>query len=190
MDHLPDRVAKPTKTGDTSRGVDTLPRMTLWRKARLGLAAFAVVAVGALVAPSPANATGYYDEIYNVHSHQCITYVRATSLFVQEPCDGDTWQQFTFWSASTGGFLLNVHGVCMDAPAIGNGVQIVGVFCNLKNSQPGSGWALEGPTISVNIGGWVACLDLENGTTLNGQPMQIWNCNPNTDNQRWDMTSI
>ena len=166
-----------------------IPRMTVWRKARLGLAALAVI-TGVLAAPSPANATSYYEEIYNVHSHQCITYQRATNLFVQEPCDGDNWQQFVLFSASTGGYLLDVHGVCMDAPSIGNGVQVVGVFCSLKNSQVGSGWTLHSGPIMVNISGWVACLDLENGTTLNGQPMQIWSCNPNTDNQNWNLSPI
>ncbi len=164
--------------------------MTVWKRGRLGLAALAVVAAGVLVAPAQADATSYYVEISNARSHQCITYARATGLFVQEPCDGDNWQQFVFYSASTGGYLLDVHGICMDAPSIGNGVQVIGVFCNLQNSQLGSGWNLNGPTISVNIQGWVACLDLQNGTTLNGQPMQIWSCNPNTDNQRWIITSI
>ena len=104
--------------------------MTVWKKARLGLAAIILVAASVIVAPMQANASSY-TEIYNVHSHQCITYVRATNLFVQEPCDGDNWQQFVFYSASTGGYLLDVHGICMDAPSIGNGVQVVGVFCNL-----------------------------------------------------------
>jgi hypothetical protein len=165
--------------------------MTLWRKARLGLAALAVLATGTFVAPTPANAASNYVRIYNVHSQQCITFVRATYQFVQEPCDGDQWQQFQIFSASTGGYLLDVHGICMDAPSIGNGVPVVGVFCNLKNSAVGSGWTSNGDsTLRVNISGWEACLDLENGSTVNGQPMQIWSCNPKTDNQHWVISSF
>ena len=29
------------------------------------------------------------------------------------------------------------------------------------------------------------CLDLENGNPSDGVPMQVWDCNPNTYNQRW-----
>ena len=29
------------------------------------------------------------------------------------------------------------------------------------------------------------CLDLENGDPSDGVPMQVWDCNPNTYNQRW-----
>jgi hypothetical protein len=29
------------------------------------------------------------------------------------------------------------------------------------------------------------CLDLENGSAEIGMPMQVWQCNTNTDNQRW-----
>ncbi len=165
--------------------------MTLWTKIRLGLAALTVLVTGAFVAPAPADAASYYVKIVNAHSNQCITYVRSSNLFVQEPCDGDQWQQFLIYSASTGGYLLYDRGICMDAPSIGNGVQVVGVFCSLTNSAVGSGWTLNSDrTVRVNIGGWQACLDLENGTTLNGQPMQIWYCNPNTDNQHWNLVSI
>jgi hypothetical protein len=37
----------------------------------------------------------------------------------------------------------------------------------------------------VLIAGQGQCLDLENGDSRDGVPMQLWECNYNTGNQRW-----
>jgi Ricin-type beta-trefoil lectin domain-like len=43
------------------------------------------------------------------------------------------------------------------------------------------------PLVSQTYG--LRCLDLSNGDTSDGVPMQVWDCTPNTSNQQWTRIS-
>jgi hypothetical protein len=83
-------------------------------------------------------------------------------------------------------------GQCMDASAFSNAAPVVQVPCGVQ--AIGSYWnrnaagfndPVQGYTFKSNFANY--CLDLENGWSSFGVSMQVWQCNPRTRNQDWDV---
>jgi hypothetical protein len=85
--------------------------------------------------------------------------------------------------------VSQASGLCLAQVAShANGAPVMEQNCAQVRSQL---WhAINGTTVGgsdfqlLNLSSG-QCLDLENGDTSDGVPMQVWDCNIITDNQRW-----
>jgi len=157
----------------------------------IALAASAVIFTAE---PSFAVYSGWL-EIFNRGSGKCVT-ASGGSAVVQQYCDSlasQYWQEI----GSPGGivqFQNAATGLCLTAPYPVNGAPVGQVDCHQYPPPPGQLWLLTHVT-QLSPSAEVAmfqvfsnsCLDLENGQTQDGVPMQVWTCNPNTNNQKWDV---
>src|SRR5690349_18837115 len=84
-------------------------------------------------------------------------------------------------------------GQCMDASAFSNAAPVVQVPCGVqatgsywnRNTLTGLNDPVQGYQFKTNSANY--CLDLENGWATLGMSMQVWQCNPRTHNQDWDI---
>jgi hypothetical protein len=74
--------------------------------------------------------------------------------------------------------------MCLAASSDANGAAVVIEYC----ATGGSGmqnWTVSGSTLQV-FGNM--CLDVTEGATANGTPLQIWECTPGDANQQWTLS--
>ena len=118
------------------------------------------------------------------------------TAIVQDTCQNSAGQNWYFFGDPANGNpfqLKNIDtGLCADIQSFSNGAPLVQVPCGQQ--QIGAYWKyvpagsrefpftnlfrLQSPFANY-------CLDLENGERTIGLPMQVWQCNPNTNNQVW-----
>jgi Ricin-type beta-trefoil lectin domain len=126
----------------------------------------------------------------NAGSGKCIDLNEPTP--VQWRCLNTPFEEWRFVEVVDGFFFQIVShqtGECMAAEGDENGTPVIMEPCApLDHTVPVSQLWIVGPagtTFQVGRAGQYVCLDLENGDPSDGVPMQIWGCNPNTNNQRW-----
>jgi len=167
---------------------------------RLVLPAVALLAAAMVVGPaSPSYAALTWVEIFNRGSGKCLTATGGVgTVIVQMSCDGQTtqmWRQIGL-SGSLVEFQNFWSGSCMIEANQLNGAPVRQANCFVYPLYIGETWLLTHVTnippaqIAVIQGFDNSCLDLENGDTRDGVPLQVWRCNPNTDNQKWDIYPI
>jgi hypothetical protein len=163
----------------------------------------AMLAVTAFVSGGVAHATNFGVTISNRGSGKCLTVPNASTTsgtaIVQWICDTDDvrGQHWAFEGQSGTAFrqVLSLDtGLCMDATGFGNGNPVVQTSCGTGDA--GLFWTitdLQPPTSTSRLirlqssEATSVCLDLSNGDIHNGVPMQVWQCNANTDNQKWNV---
>jgi hypothetical protein len=154
----------------------------------------AVMTVGGLAAgAAPASASVVnspgWQHIMNEGSGGCLD-VMNTGV-QQWRClntQNEEWRLVT----SAGQVEIENHasGLCLgQADSVENGTPVVQVACL---DDPKQEWARDELGTDNNretvqfVNSWSGqCIDLENGETSNGVPMQVWDCNASTNNQRW-----
>jgi Ricin-type beta-trefoil lectin domain len=161
------------------------------------LCATAMTVGGLVLGATPASATirntpGYV-HLMNSGSGKCID--ATDSGAVQWRCLNTFNEEWQFVDIN-GGFVLEVvshaSGECLtrEEDSAANGTPVVLAPCApadhplltqswLPSSDPSSSH------FQLISWGFEKCLDLENGNTSDGVPMQVWDCNDNTNNQRW-----
>src|ERR1051326_3673097 len=166
-------------------------RIVIWSTALM----LGVVGLG-VTGGSPAYADTL-TQIDNTGSHKCVTAVNGTGL-VQLPCTNITGQNWIF--LGTPGGIRQIEnldtGLCMLITNFANGAPVVlsscgsgnqGLFWSFTDLNPpfpvGRRFILKSATANF-------CLDLEHGEVQDWVPMQVWGCNSNTNNQKWDVGSV
>jgi hypothetical protein len=83
-------------------------------------------------------------------------------------------------------------GRCAAYSSLANGAPLIQTLCGFvvgsefwKLSHLGTDGAYQTYSFRVSLSNY--CMDLENGSTSDGVPLQVWTCNPNTNNQKWDL---
>jgi hypothetical protein len=171
------------------------------------LCAAAVSVCGLVLGAAPASAsirnTPGYVHIVNAGSGKCIDATDAGA--VQWLClntFNEEWQYIDvsqFVDVPPGrSFEIVSHasGDCLTEADAGPGGFVNGTPVVLAPCQPGGQvvaaqvWGARNPeqaplTLANTSNGAKTCLDLENGDTSDGVPMQMWTCNFSTNNQRW-----
>ncbi len=170
--------------------------MTL-RKRLIALigAAVAAVTVATVFGGSPAFAFSG-GEYVNNGSGKCVTAQSPGNGVVQWTCSRADSQGWEVLGATANGNPFQIRStfthLCLDITSFSNAAPVVQVDCTV---QPiGSYWKYVGagnrefPFVNLLIlQSYFAnyCLDLENGDRSDGVPMQVWQCNSRTDNQKW-----
>ena len=161
------------------------------------LGAIVLATASALASTGPAYAVSYGAEIYNHGSGKCVTVQNGSTAMgapiVQEPCTSAPGQHWVFLG-QTGG-MRQIYsldsGLCMFATNLTNASPIVQEPCSFIDTT----WSFTDlgtplhPVRIMKIWGTNTCLDLENGWTFDGLQLQVWSCNSNTNNQKWDVIS-
>lgn len=163
------------------------------------------LAGSALAGGSVAQAANFGVTIASRASGKCLTVPDASRVpgvvVVQRICDTSSIRgQHWIFQGPVGTGSRQVRsldtGLCLDATGFNNGDQVVQEDCGI--GAAGSFFFLidllpPSPQrrqlrfqSSVNTS---VCLDLENGDIHDGVPLQVWQCNPNTDNQKWNIFS-
>lgn len=134
-------------------------------------------------------------QIDNTGSHKCVTVV-GTGLY-QLPCTNVTGQNWIFLG-SPGGVrqIENLDtGLCMLITNFSNGAPVVMSSC--ASGDQGLFWSFTDLSVPYPQRRFILksytqnfCLDLENGETQDWVPMQVWGCNANTNNQKWDVGTV
>jgi len=170
--------------------------MTRWTRLRtLACALLLTVSIGVFAAATPAAASFGVFEIYNAGTHKCLavpnTGYENYDPIVQAECGsyGTLWRDDIYY-----GWIRTVQNVdnemCMIATGLYNGAPVVQQYCEFAE---GSFWDM-GPDyypqpqqhqVAIKPYNTNFCLDLENGQSQDGVPMQVWQCNPRTNNQKW-----
>jgi hypothetical protein len=169
------------------------------RKTIYSLCAAAMTMCGLVLGAAPASAsihnTPGYVHLMNAGSEKCIDATDAGA--VQWRCLNTTLEEWQFQDVGSGVLYQIVNsnnGECLTAEDINvNGAMVFEAACSPEdNIAKSQAWVLSnrgtnsfGPYFSLVNMAFKGCLDLENGDTSDGVPMQIWACNPNTNNQRW-----
>jgi hypothetical protein len=118
------------------------------------------------------------------------------TAITQDQCTNAGNQQWVYLGTPSQNNPIQIQNVgtgqCMDASSFGNAAPVVQVACG---AQPiGSYWnrnlsglndPVQGYRFKANFANY--CLDLENGWSAFGVSMQVWQCNPSTRNQDWDI---
>ena len=159
-------------------------------------AAVASVAVVTVVCGGVAFASIPGAEIVSNRSSECVTAQLSGTAIVQEQCNDGPGQTWDFIGSPDNGNPAQIQnhdtGLCMDIQSFSNAAPVVQVPCGQQ--QIGSYWTRISvgerefpfvPTMRLKSPFANYCLDLENGETTMGLPMQVWQCNPNTNNQVW-----
>jgi Ricin-type beta-trefoil lectin domain len=167
---------------------------------RLSVALLTGVLTGAVVAAGTAHATSNGVLIANAGTHKCLTVqggsTNGLTPIVQMPCTGAFGQHWIFLGSSGG--IRQVYsldtGQCLLITAFQNFGRVVQDFCGTGDA--GLFWSITDfdvpfPQRRILLKSYTMnfCLDLENGLPDDGLPLQVWQCNPNTNNQRWDVTT-
>jgi hypothetical protein len=164
------------------------------RAAIYSLCAAAMTMCGLVLGAAPASAsihnTPGYVHIVNAGSGKCLDLAEPTP--VQWRCLNTPFEEWQFVDAVDGLYFQIVsHQTreCLAAEGDENGSPVVMEPCApLDHTPPVSQLWIVGPagsSFQVGRAGQYVCLDLENGDPGDGVPMQVWGCNPNTNNQRW-----
>lgn len=183
--------------------------MTMWTRTRALLgAALLACSIGVFAFAAPASANFGYFEIMNAGSHKCLAVpnngYETYDPIIQTTCGayGTKWRD-QYYQGPTGsgsGWIRTVQNLdgdmlCMFATGLYNGAPVAQNYCGFGS---GMFWDM-GPdrypqptqfTVPIKQYGTNYCLDLENGQTQDGVPMQVWQCNPNTNNQKWVITLV
>jgi hypothetical protein len=143
---------------------------------------------GAPASASIHNTLGYF-HIMNAGSGKCLDLAYPSP--VQWRCLNTPFEEWQFTEIGDGTFFQIVNHEtreCLASESDENGSPVVMEPCAPLTSLPTSQIWIVGPTSSpflIGRAGQFVCLDLENGDPSDGVPMQIWECNYNTNNQRW-----
>ena len=146
---------------------------------------------GAVPASASIHNTRGYVHIVNAGSGKCIDATDAGA--VQWRClntFNEEWQFVDVLYAQGFEIVSHASGDCLTAvdsgPGFWNGTPVVLAPCSPGDTNAAQVWVPNGdPFILGNVFYNSACLDLENGDTSDGVPMQLWSCNFITNNQRW-----
>jgi len=126
----------------------------------------------------------------------CLTAQSPGTAITQEQCTNAGNQQWVYLGTPTQNNPIQIQNVgtgqCMDASAFSNAAPVVQVSCGVQ--AIGSYWNRNAAGFNDPVQGYVFksnfanyCLDLENGWSSFGVSMQVWQCNPRTRNQDWDV---
>jgi len=118
------------------------------------------------------------------------------TAITQEQCTNSANQQWVYLGTPTQNNPIQIQNVgtgqCMDASAFSNAAPVVQVTCGVQ--AIGSYWNRNVAGFNDPVQGYIFkansanyCLDLENGWSSFGVSMQVWQCNPRTRNQDWDV---
>ena len=119
------------------------------------------------------------------------------SAVTQEQCTNAASQQWVYLGTPSQNNPIQIQnigtGQCMAASAFGNAAPVVQVPCGAqgigsywnRNTLTGLNDPVQGYQFKANFANY--CLDLENGLGTLGMSMQVWQCNPRTRNQDWDV---
>jgi hypothetical protein len=130
------------------------------------------------------------------HAAPCLTAQSPGTAITQEQCMDAANQQWVYLGTPTQNNPIQIQNVgtgqCMDATAFSNAAPVVQVPCGVQ--AIGSYWNRNTSGFNDPVQGYVFksdfanyCLDLENGWSSFGVSMQVWQCNPRTRNQDWDV---
>jgi hypothetical protein len=162
-----------------------------------------LLAVSVWVGGSVAHADNFGVTISNRGSGKCLTVSNASRLpnapIVQSVCDtadvlGQHWIFQGPPNTAFRGVLSLDTGLCMEASGFDNGDAVTQASCDSWHA--GLFWTITDlvtPTSTervIRLQSSVmpsVCLDLENGDTHDGVPLQVWHCNSNTNNQKWNV---
>jgi len=140
--------------------------------------------------------------ISNRGTGKCLTVPNASRTpgtpIVQWICDTDNVRgQHWVFQGKPGTIFRQVFsldtGLCMRATGFGNGAPVVAGSCG--SGDPGLFWTiidLLPPSTRriIRLRSSVmtsVCVDLENGDIHDGVVLQVWQCNSNTNNQKWNV---
>lgn len=132
--------------------------------------------------------------VHNVRTGRCVTAQVGGVAITQQLCQGAPGELWLFVGDPFSGPIQVKNGdtgQCMDISAFQNAGAVVQIDCGLQAF--GSYWkyirvgTFDNGVVKYRLRSAFAnfCLDLENGSFDVGVPMQVWQCNTNTDNQRW-----
>jgi hypothetical protein len=119
------------------------------------------------------------------------------TAITQEQCTNDGNQQWVYIGTPSQNNPIQIQNVgtgqCMDVSAFSNAAPVVQVSCGIqaigsywnRNVLTGLNDPVQGYQFKANFAN--DCLDLENGWATLGMSMQVWQCNPRTRNQDWDI---
>jgi hypothetical protein len=159
------------------------------------LCATAMTVCGLALGTTPAFATiintpGYV-HLMNAGSRKCID---AGPPVEQWRCLNTVYEEWQFVDTGDGLYeiISNASGECLtQEDGSGDGAPVVQAPC-APVRVASQVWVFRnrgtnsfGPYFSLVNLRLKGCLDLENGDTSDGVPMQIWGCNIRTNNQRW-----
>jgi hypothetical protein len=180
-------------------------RATLYSLCALAMALCGLVIGAAPASASIHNTPGYF-HLANAGDMKCIDGAlssdsRSFDLALQWRCLNTTYEEWKFVPADdpVGGrtdlfrIVSNATGECLthfpSQPL--NGSPVLQFRCLASDSLQQQGWSFGsrgqnsfGPYFQL-VNGNGQCLDLENGDPSDGVPMQVWDCNASTSNQRW-----
>jgi hypothetical protein len=136
----------------------------------------------------------YSAEIANARTGKCVSAQVDSAAILQEPCQHALGQNWTFIGMIIDGDPFQIKsdtGLCMDIQSFSNAGPVVQLDCGLQ--AVGSYWVRAKVGEMVNgqakfqFKSYFAnyCLDLENGWSDDGLPLQVWQCNTRTNNQAW-----
>jgi ricin-type beta-trefoil lectin protein len=176
--------------------------MKFWRKpfvlaaVMTSMAALAVAGGGVASAASGAEITNM--GLAEIGHGACLTAQAAPGTAItQETCANTANQQWIYIGTPTDNNPIQIQnigtGQCMGASAFGNAAPVVQVSCGAqgigsywnRNTLFGLNDPVQGYQFKANFANY--CLDLENGLSTLGMSMQVWQCNPRTRNQDWDI---
>jgi hypothetical protein len=176
----------------------------LLRKTAILAAAMASLAALAVAGGGAASASGG-EQINNMGlvvggpAAPCLTAHTSDAGITQEQCAFAANQQWVYLGTPSQNNPIQIQNVgtgqCMDATAFSDAAPVVQVSC--ATQAIGSYWNRnnaafndphQGYTFKSNFANY--CLDLENGWSSVGVSMQVWQCNPRTRNQDWDVFGL
>jgi hypothetical protein len=155
----------------------------------------AALASGVFASAGVAHADFRGIAIHNVQwGSRCVTAQIGGAAITQQLCGDTPGQLWTYIGDGLDGptQVKNADtGLCMDISAFQNAGAVVQIDCGLQ--ALGSYWKFirvgrfSNGVVKYRQQSVIAnyCLDLENGLPDVGLSMQVWQCNTNTDNQRW-----
>lgn len=156
-----------------------------------------VLIAGLVIQAETASANQAGVQISNAGSGKCLTVVDGSRAVeapvVQMPC-GDRPGQHWIFGGPSKEFLhvQNVDtGLCLTPTGFANGDPVVQRRCDDFARTYWSRTELSGSParIILKSADQPVCLDLENGDASDGVPLQVWECDPSTDNQKWVRTT-
>ncbi|WP_405192700.1 glycoside hydrolase family 3 C-terminal domain-containing protein [Streptomyces anthocyanicus] len=132
-------------------------------------------------APQPDGPTGHITGI----GGKCVDLAAGPSAGVQvvlHTCDDDASQQ---WTAGTDKTLWS-QGKCLATENGGttNGVNVVLDHCDGSKGQQWTADAAHSYVVNAQSG---LCLEDADGSTADGNPLIIWQCNSGDEGQRWEL---
>jgi hypothetical protein len=171
-------------------------------RTRLSALLQAGAAVSALAGGSVAHAASFGVTISNRGTGKCLTVPNASHTsgtpIIQWICDiaNVRGQHWVFQGPTNTVFrqVLSLDtGLCMEAAGFGNGAPVMAASCG--SGHAGLFWTITDLVTPrrhrvIRLQSSVmtsVCLDLENGDIHNGVPLQVWQCNSNTNNQKWNV---